>query len=103
MASHRELSRLTINMNTIAGTGRPLRNSQGICNTSQHSIGFTTLPLEAQSILVNTQFSRSVLTKNGPSQDSYSESTPTSQRQVESFTPCIRQNDKFINPSGNPL
>ena len=67
MASCREISRLTTDMNTIAGTGRPSRNSQGICNTSQHSIGYNNPPLEALSILVNTQFSRSVLTENGPS------------------------------------
>ena len=90
-------------MNTIAGTGRPSRNSQGICNTSQHSIGYTTSPSEAKSILVNTQFSRSVLTKNGPNQDSDSSGTLPSQRQVESFTPCIRQSDRFVDPSGNPL
>ena len=29
--------------------------------------------------------------------------TPSSQRQVESFTPCVRQNDRFVNPSGKPL
>ena len=103
MASHREISRLTTDMNTIAGTGRPLRNSQGICNTSQHSIGYTTPLAEAQIILVNTQFLRSVLTENGPSQDSNSSNTLPSQRQVESLIPCVRQNDRFVDPSGNPL
>ena len=29
--------------------------------------------------------------------------TPSAQRQVESFTPCVRQNDRFIDPSGKPL
>ena len=29
--------------------------------------------------------------------------TPPSQRQVESFTLCVRQNDRFVDPSGNPL
>ena len=89
-------------MNTIAGTSRPSRNSQGIHNTPQHSIGYTTSLLEAQSIPVNTQFSRSVLTKNGPSKD-YNSSTLPCQRPVKSFTPCIRQNDRFVSPSGNPL
>ena len=28
---------------------------------------------------------------------------PSSQRQVESFTPCVRQNDRFVGPSGKPL
>ena len=61
------------------------------------------LPSEQQGILVNTPLSRSVLTKNGPSQDSSSSGTPPSQRQVESFTPCVRQNDRFVDPSGYPL
>ena len=26
-----------------------------------------------------------------------------SQRQVEALTPCVRQNDRFFDPSGNPL
>ena len=30
-------------------------------------------------------------------------STPPSQRQVEALTPCMRQNDRFVNPSGHPL
>ena len=103
MASHREISRLTTDMNTIAGTHRPLRNSQGIHSTSQQHTGYTTPPLEAQSILVNPQFSRIVLTKNGSHQASNTANILPSQREVESFTPCIRQNDRFVNPSGNPL
>ena len=103
MASHREISRLTTHMNTIAGSGRPSRNSQDIYNISQHSMGYTTPPSEQQSIQVNTQFPTSVLTENGPSQDSSSSSTPPSQRQVEFFTPCVRQNDRLVDPSGNPL
>ena len=103
MASHREISKLTTNMNTIPGSGRPSRNGQGICNVSQHSMGYTTPPSEQQSIPINTQFPRSILTKNGPSQDSSSSGTPPSQRQVESFTPCVWQNDRFVDPSGNPL
>ena len=77
-------------MNTITGSGRPSRNSQGIRSVSQHSMGYTTPLSEQQSILVNTQFPRSVLTKNGPSQDSNASGTPPSQRQVEFFTPCVR-------------
>ena len=65
MASCREINRLTTDMNTIAGTGRPLRNSQGIHSTSQCPTGYTTPPSKAQSIPVNPQFSISVLTKNG--------------------------------------
>ena len=103
MASCREISRLTTNMNTIPGSSRPSRNSQGICNVSQHSMGYTTPPSEQQSIPVNSKFSRSILTENRPSQDSSSSGTPPSQRQVETFTPCVRQNDRFVNPIGNPL
>ena len=107
MASHRGISRLTTNMNTIPGSGRPSRNSQGICNVSQYSMGYTTSQSDQQGTPVNTLLSRSVLTKNGSDLDSSSSGmpsgTPPSQRQVESFTPCVRQNDRFVDPSGNPL
>ena len=69
MASCRDISRLTPDMNTISGSGRPSRNSQGIHSISQHSMGYTTLPSEQQGILVNTPLPKSVLTKNCPSQD----------------------------------
>ena len=103
MASHREISRLTTDMNTIPGGGRPSRNSQGICNVSQHSIGYTTSQSDQQGTPVNTPLPRSVFTKNGPDQNSSSSGTPPSQRQVESFTPCVRQNDRFVDPSGKTL
>ena len=103
MASHREISRLTNDMNTIPGSGRPSRNSQGICNVSQHSMGYTTLQSVQQSTPVNTLLPRSVLTENGPDQDSSSSGKPPSKRQVESIMPCVRQNDRFVDPSGNPL
>ena len=44
-----------------------------------------------------------MLTANGPDQNPISTDTPSSQRQVKSFTPCIRQNDRFVDPSGKPL
>ena len=103
MASCREISRLTTNMNVIPGSDRPSRNSHGICNVSQHSMEYTTSLSEQQGTPVNTPLPRSVLTKNGTDQDSSSSNTPSSQRQVESFTPCVRQNDRFVDPSGNPL
>ena len=56
MTSHREISRLTTDMNTITGSGRPSRNSQGICSTSCHPTKHTTLPSEAQGVPVNPQF-----------------------------------------------
>ena len=103
MASCREISRLTTDMNTIPGSGRPSRNNQGICNVFQHSMGYTTSLSDQQGTPVNTPLPRSVLTANGTGQDSSSLNTPPSQRQVESFTLCVRQNDRFVNPSGNPL
>ena len=103
MASCNEISRLNTDMNTIPGSGRPSRNTQGICNVSQHSMGYTTSLSEQQGTPVSTPLPRSVLTKNGPGQDSSSSGTPSFQRQVESFTPCVRQKDRFVNPSGNPL
>ena len=77
-------------MNTIPGTGRPSRNSQGIHNVSQHSMGYITSQSHQQGTPVNTLLPRNVLTENGPDQDSSSLGTPPSQRQVESFTPCVR-------------
>ena len=103
MASCREISRLTTDMNTIPGSGRLSRNSQGIHNVSQHSMGYTTPQSDQQGTSVNTPLPRSILTKNGPDQDSSSPGTSPSQQQVESFTPCVRQNDRFVDLSGKPL
>ena len=66
-------------------------------------MGYTTSQSDQQGTSVNTLLPRSVLTENGPDQDSSSLGIPPSQRQVESFTPCLRQNDRFVNPSGKPL
>ena len=90
-------------MNTIPGTVRPSRSSHGICNVSQHSMGYTTSQSDQQGTLANTPPSRSVLTKNVPDLDSNSLGTPPSQRQVESFTPCVRQNYRFVDLSGKPV
>ena len=103
VASCREISRLTTDMNTITSSGKPSRNSQGSCNISQHSMGHTTTQSDQQGTSVNTPLPRSVLTKNSPDQDSNSSDTPPSQRQVETFTPCVRQNDRFVDPLGKPL
>ena len=103
MASHRELSKLTTNMYTILSSGRPSRNSQGICNMSQHPMEYTASQSDQQGIPVNTQLPRYVLTTNDPNQDSIFADTPSSQRQIKSFTPCVRQNDRFVDPSGKPL
>ena len=52
---------------------------------------------------MNTPLPRNVLTSNDPEQDSIWADTPSSKRQVKSFTPCVRQNDRFVDPSGRPL
>ena len=83
MASHKEISKLATNMNTIAGSDRPLRNSQGICSASQHPTRYTTLTLEAQSVPVNPQFPRSVLTENGIHPASDTPNTPPSEDRLK--------------------
>ena len=103
MASCRELSKLTTDMNTMPSNGRPSRNSQGICNMSQHLMEYTASQLDQQCILANTPLPRNMLTTSNPNQDSTLADTPPSQRQVESFTPYVRQNDRFVDPSGKPL
>ena len=103
MASCRELNKLTTNLNTIPCSGRPSRNSKGICSVSQHPMEYTASQSDQQGAPVNTPLPRSLLTNNGPDQDSISADTPPSQRQVESFIPCIRQNDSVVDPSGKPL
>ena len=70
---------------------------------SQHPMGYAASQSDQQGTPVNTPLPRNVLTKNGPDQDCSSADTPPSQRQVKSFIPCIRQNDRFVNPSGKPL
>ena len=70
---------------------------------SQHPTEYVALQLDQQGTPVNIPLPRSVLTYNGPDQKSISADTPPSQRQVESFTPCVRQNNRFVDPSGKPL
>ena len=64
----------------------------------QYPMEYTVSQLDQQGTPVNTPHPRSVLTANDPNQDSISANTPSSQRQVEIFTPCIRQNDRFVEP-----
>ena len=77
-------------MSTIPSNGRPLRNSQGICNMSPHPMEYTALQSDQQHTPVNTPLPRNMLTANDPDQDSTLVDTPSSQRRVESFTPCVR-------------
>ena len=90
-------------MNTIPSSGRLSRNSQDIHNMFQHPMEYTASQSDQQHTPVNTPLPRNVLTSNDPKQDYISTDTPYSQRQVKSFTPCVRQNDRFVNPSGKPL
>ena len=90
-------------MNTIPSSGRPSRNSQGIHNMFQHPMQYTASQSDQQHTPLNTPLPRNVLTSNDPKQDSISADTPSSQRQVKSFTPCVRQNDRFVDPSNKPL
>ena len=90
-------------MNTTTSSGRPSRNSQGIHSASLHPTIPTTLLLDAPSVPVNSQFTRTILTKNGTHSASDSPNTPPSDRQVGALTPCMRQQDRFVDPSGKPL
>ena len=103
MAFHRELSKLTTDMSTVPSSGRSSRNSQGICNMSQHPMGYAASQSDQQGTPVNTPLPRSVFTNNGLDQESFSPDTLPSQRQVKSFTSCVRQNDRFVDPSCEPL
>ena len=68
MASHRELSKLTTNMNTIPSNGRLSRNSQGIHNMSHHPMEYTALQLDQQHTPVDTPLPRNMLTTSNPNQ-----------------------------------
>ena len=103
MASCRELSKVTTDMNTIPSYGRLSRSSQGICNISQYPMEYTALQSDQQCTPVNIPLPRNMLTARELNQDSTLTDTPLSQRWFKSFTPCVRQNDRFVNPSGKPL
>ena len=102
MASHRELSKLSIDLNTAPSSSRPSKNSRGICHLSPHTTGNNSTQSDQPGMPKNTPLPRRVPTDNSPEQDSALATTP-SQGPVESFTPCVRQNNRFVNPSGNPL
>ena len=108
MASHKEISKLVTDMNLTAGSGRPSRNSQGICGTSLQCTMPTT-PLPETPVNTTTTPHTPVTTpsaRSTPSQgndsaviDTLSANTPmpictaTQDRyhQVEVLTPCTRQ------------
>ena len=116
MASCKEISRLVTNMNLTTGSGRPSRNSQGICNTPlQPTMPSTLLPETPVNTAkelhtpVTTPVARSIPSDSNSSavMDTSNSNTPVpitmQDREVEVLTPCTRQHDKFVDPAGRPL
>ena len=116
MTSCRDISRLVTDMNITTGSGRPSRNSQGICNTPlEPAMSMTPLPetpvnpATVPSLPIASLLARSI----SPDNSSYAvtdtsnpnTSVPISlqDRQVEVLTPCMRQHDGFVDPKGKPL
>ena len=98
------------------GSGRPSRNSQGICNILQQpAMPMTSLPemppnpAIIQSTPVNLPLARSIL----PDNSSHVTTVPPhsnslvviliEDKHVEVLTPCMRQHDRFVNPMGKLL
>ena len=92
-----------MDMNIIADSGRPSRNSQGICCASPHTTRPSTLLSDAPSVPVIPLSTRSILTEKGTHSALDTPNTPPSDRQVGALTPCTRQNYRFVNPSGKLL
>ena len=107
MASHKEISRLATDMTITTGSGRPSRNSQGINGMLLNPIRPTTPLLDALGTLVNSELTRSILPDNRNHSASDTPNTlisiSTQDSQVEALTPCMRQHDKFVIPSGKLL
>ena len=96
------MSKLSINLNTAPSSHRPSKNSRGIHFTSLPTTGNNSTQPYQPSTPKNTSLPRRVPTDNSPELDS-ALATPPSQGPVENFTPCVRKNDRFVDPSGNPL
>ena len=94
-------------MPITAGSGRPSRNSQGICSMSLNPTRPTTLLSDAPSTPVSSQLARSILpdNRNHTASDTPNNPITTSAqyKQVEVLTPCMRQHDRFVDPSGKLL
>ena len=103
-------------MNLTTGSGKPSRNSQGICNTSlQPTMPSTLLPETPVNTAtmphtpVTTPVTRSIPFNSNSSavMDTSNPNTPVpitmQDRQVEVLTPCTRQHDRFVDPEGRPL
>ena len=110
------MSRLVTNMNITRGSGRHPRNSQGICNTSLQPTmprpSLPEMPLNPATIPstpVNSPLARSILPDSSRhlATDTSNSNSPvailTQDKQVEVLTPCTRQHDRFVDPSGKPL
>ena len=115
-ASHKEISRLVTDMSLMTGSGRPSRNSQGICNTPlQPAMSTTPLPetpvnsATVPHTPVTTPVARSIPSKSNSSavMNTSSPNTPVpismQDRQVEVLMPCMRQHNRFVDPKSKPL
>ena len=102
LASHRELIKLSIDPNTAPSSGRPSKNSRGTSHTSLQTTSNNSTQPDQPSTLKKTPLPRRVPTDNSSEPDS-ALATPPSQGPAENFTPCVRQSDRFVDPSGNPL
>ena len=116
MASCKEVSRLVTDMNITTGSGRPSRNSQGICNTALQPAMPTTLlpetlvnPATVPSMPNASLLARSVLPDNTSHavMDTSNPNSPfltsSQDRKVEVLMPCMGQHDRFVDPKGKPL
>ena len=116
MASHKEMSRLVTDMNITTGSGRPSRNSQGIHNTllqpAMPNNALPEMPVNPATIpstSVNAPLARSILPDSSShlATDTSNSKSPVAilsqDRQVELLTPCMRQHDRFVDPTGKLL
>ena len=103
-------------MNITTESGRPSRNSQGICNTLLQPAMPTTLlpeipvnPATVPSTPLNSPLARSILPDNSShaATDTPSSNSPvaisTQDKQAVVLTPCMRQHDRFVDPTGTSL
>ena len=120
MASSKEISKLVTDMNYTAGSSRPSRNSERMCNPTFQPTMCTTpvpeTPVNTATTLhtpvkVPPARSNPSQVKNSAVMDTSNTNTPmpmpiaTQDRQleVEVLTPCTRQYDRFVDPQGRPL
>ena len=111
-ASHKEMSMLVTNMNITTGSGRSSRNSQGICNTLLQPTMPTTLlpempvnPATLPTTPVNPPLARS--NNSHTVTDTSNSNSPiailTQVKHAEVLTSCMRQCDRFVDPTGKLL